>query len=602
MPEQTSLDIGEIRARLRGATGKDYWRSLEALADTPEFQSFVAREFPQGQALQNTPISRRRFLQLAAASLALAGMAACSPQPSKQIVPYVTKPDALIPGKPQFYATAHVLDGYATGILVESQTGRPIRIEGNPDHPASRGGIDVFAQASILSLYDPERAQAVRHNGQASGWDAFTRGWREVLGASGQGVRVLTTTSTSPTLAAQMARFSDQFPDAQWHQYEPINPDNTIAGAKLAFGRALTPVYQFENADVILALDDDFLFTDPGRLRYTRAFSDKRRVDADQVAMNRLYVVESTPSITGSMADHRLALRSSEVERFARALAERLGLAGAAPADLPESWSSWISALADDLTAHQGTSLVTAGLGQPPIVHALAAWINATLGGVGQTIRYIEPPVTQTDSQVESLRALTDAMQNGEVSALLIVGGNPAYDAPADIAFADGAGEAALQRAPQFVRRRNLGALRVGAAADPQPRNVGRRPRLRRHGDDPATADPAAVRHALGAASAGKRADRGRRFSAERSAACAGLLARCRANRRLRDLLANVAARWGGRGQRRRCGRGDTGRLHAAGRACCRRRAGTDRPPRSVAVGRTVQQQRLAARTAQAVH
>ena len=435
MPDHNPVDISKIRARLTGVTGKDYWRSLEELADTPDFQTFVQQEFPQ--ALVNTPVSRRRFLQLAAASLALAGMAACSPRSAKQIIPYVVKPDGLIPGEPQFYATAHSLSGYATGVLVESNTGRPTRIEGNPNHPTSLGALDVFAQASILSLYDPERAQTVLNKGQASSWDAFISDWKDVLGTSGQGVRILTTTVTSPTLMEQMAAFIEQFPDVQWHQYEPINGDNVSAGTQMAFGQALMPVYQFENADVILSLDADFLFTEPGRLRYTRAFSDKRRINADQVAMNRLYVVESTPTITGSMADHRLRLRPSDVERFARALAERLGLSGAAPADVPQAWTPWLDALANDLKAHGGTSLVTAGAGQPPVVHTLAAWINATLGSIGQTVTYIEPLFSQTNAQVESLRTLTADMQSGNVSALLIIGGNPAYTASADILFAE---------------------------------------------------------------------------------------------------------------------------------------------------------------------
>ncbi len=435
MPDHNSVDMSKIRARLTGVTGRDYWRSLEELADTPEFRTFVEQEFPQG--LGNAPISRRRFLQLAAASLALAGIAACSPRSSKEIIPYVVKPDDLIPGEPQFYATAHRLSGYATGILVESNTGRPTRIEGNPNHPTSLGGIDVFAQASILSLYDPERAQTVLHKGQASSWDAFASDWKDVLGASGQGVRILTPMVTSPTLMEQMAALIEQFPDVQWHQYEPINGDNVSAGTQLAFGQALMPIYQFENADVILSLDADFLFTEPGRLHYTRAFSDKRRINADQVAINRLYVVESTPTITGAMADHRLRLRPSDVERFARALAERLGLSGAAPADVPDSWTPWLDALANDLKAHGGTSLVTAGAGQPPVVHTLAAWINAMLGSIGQTVTYIEPLFSQTDAQVESLRTLTADMQDGSVSALLIIDGNPAYTAPADILFAD---------------------------------------------------------------------------------------------------------------------------------------------------------------------
>jgi len=434
----------ELRERLRASNGKDYWRSLEELADTPEFHTFLEREFPAG--LRAPEMSRRRFLQLAAASLALAGIAACSPTPPEQLVPYVKQPENLTPGNPQFYASAHILNGFATGILVQSDTGRPIRIEGNPDHPASLGAADIFAEASILSLYDPERSKTILHNGQPSSWDQFDEALSKTLTASptGQGIHILTPSITSASLSDLFRLYIRQFPNAQWHQYDPINLDNVYAGTKLAFGQAVLPVYHLESADVLLSLEDDFLFADPGRLAYTRAFTDRRRVHGENSTMNRLYVVEGTPSITGSMADHRLALRSSDVERFTRALAQRLGFAGAAPSDIPDGWSRWLDALADDLKAHPGTSLVTAGMGQPPVVHALAHWINATLGNSGKTVTYIAP--LTTEAQGDSLRSLTGTMNKGSVSALLILGGNPAYSAPADIPFA-----AALAKVPFSV-------------------------------------------------------------------------------------------------------------------------------------------------------
>ena len=434
MPDQTQtpLDLNKLRARLNETVGQDYWRSLEELADMPEFRALVEREYPLG--LRAPQLSRRRFLQLAAAALSMAGLAACNPQPSGQLVPYVSQPESVTPGLPQFYATAHVLSGFATGILVESHTGRPTRIEGNPDHPASLGAADVFAEASILSLFDPERAQTVTHDGKVSTWADFEQDFRTALGQSGQGVHILTESITSPTLITQMQALLKKFPDAQWHQYDPVNLDNVYAGAKLAFGQSVAPVYQIEQAEVILSLEDDFLFTDPGHLHYTHAFTDQRRVTDTHPTMNRLYVVEGTPSITGSMADHRLPIRSSDVERFARALADKLGLKGAAPADVPDSWNTWLTALADDLTAHHGTSLITAGLGQPAIVHTLAHWLNDRLGNSGQTVTYIAP--LTADAQTNSLSALADAMNSGSVSALLIAGGNPVYADLPDHPFA----------------------------------------------------------------------------------------------------------------------------------------------------------------------
>ncbi len=430
-----SIDLAKLRARLNTASGKDYWRSLEELADSPEFHTFVEREFPAG--LRAPQLSRRRFLQLAAASLALAGLAACHPQPPERLVPYVKQPPDLDPAAPQFYASAHVLNGFATGILVESHTGRPTRIEGNPDHPASLGAADIFAEASILSLYDPERSKTVLHNAQASGWDQFDSALRSALTAlpTGQGIHILTPSVTSASLTDLFRLLMRQFSTLQWHQYDPINLDNVYAGTKLAFGQAVLPVYHLENADVLLSLEDDFLFADPGHLRYTRAFSDHRRISDTQPSMNRLYAAEATPTITGAMADHRLSLRSSDIERFTRALASRLSFANALPPDLPSSWSRWLDALADDLKAHSGSSLVTAGMGQPPIVHALAHWINATLGNTGKTVTYIAP--LTAESQRDSLHDLTDAMNRGSVETLLILDGNPVYTAPADIPFAD---------------------------------------------------------------------------------------------------------------------------------------------------------------------
>ncbi len=428
----SEIDLAKLRDQLNTKAGKEYWRSLDELADSPEFRAFVQREFPAG--LRAPQMSRRRFLQLAAASLAMAGLAACAPQPPERLVPYVKQPQNLDPASPQFYASAHVLSGFARGILVESRTGRPTRIEGNPNHPDSLGAVDVFAEASILSLYDPERSKTVLHSGQPASWDQFDSALKSALATNGQGAAILTPSITSPTLLAELQALIRQYPNAQHIEYDPVNLDNVYAGIKLATGQAAMPVYHLDKADVILSLEDDFLFTDPGHLAYTRAFTNRRRVSGENPTMNRLYVIEGTPSITGSMADHRLPLRSSDVERFARALAQSLGLANVAPSDIPESWSRWLDALTADLKAHTGTSLVTVGIGQPPIVHALAYWMNSNLGNTGKTVSYIAPLTGA--GQADSLRKLNDDMNNGKVSALLMLGGNPAYNAPADIGFA----------------------------------------------------------------------------------------------------------------------------------------------------------------------
>jgi molybdopterin-containing oxidoreductase family iron-sulfur binding subunit len=439
----TPLDLATVRQRLAESHGRRYWRSLEELADTEEFQELLQREFPRQAAMWPESVSRRGFLQLMAASLALAGLSGCTRQPAEKIVPYVKPPEGLIPGKPQFYATAVSLGGIASGVLVESHTGRPTKIEGNPQHPASLGATDAFAQASVLTLYDPDRAQVVSHARRLSTWDAFLAAVKTALDAQrlkqGEGLRILTETVTSPTLASQLQDLLQQFPGARWHQYEPINQDAVLAGARLAFGEAVATHYRLDKAEVILALDADFLGAQPGSVRYTRDFTEKRRVQDEQSRMNRLYVVESTPSITGTMADHRLSLRASEVEHFTRTLAAKLGVPGGNP--IPNSQFSvpnkWVEALVRDLQQHRGTSAVIAGDHQPPVVHALAQAINHLLENVGQTVIYTAPVQANPVDQLESLRALTQDMEAGKVELLVILGGNPVFTAPADLRFAE---------------------------------------------------------------------------------------------------------------------------------------------------------------------
>jgi molybdopterin-containing oxidoreductase family iron-sulfur binding subunit len=440
-----SIQIATLRARLAGATGKTYWRGLEELAETAEFQDLLRHEFPRGADLWQASLSRRTFLRLMGASLALAGLTSCG-RPREQIVPYVRQPEQIVPGKPLFYATALTLGGYATGVLVESHEGRPTKIEGNPRHPASLGASGAFEQAAILELYDPDRSQAVINIGRISTWDAFlaqlTTQLQSLEANRGAGLRLLTEPVTSPALAAQIQALLQKYPAAQWHQWSPVNRDSAFEGARQVFGRPANTVYRLEQADVILALDADFLGSGPGTLRYARQFADRRRVRAGQARMNRLYAVESTPTITGAMADHRLPLRASQVELFARALAQRLGMGegGSGAASAPDLQSlipsSWLDALAKDLQANRGRSLVVAGAEQQPAVHALAHAMNAALGNAGQTVLYTEPVEASPVNTTESLRALTDAMNGGQVSTLVVIGGNPAFDAPADFNFA----------------------------------------------------------------------------------------------------------------------------------------------------------------------
>ncbi|MCZ7570836.1 MAG: TAT-variant-translocated molybdopterin oxidoreductase [Ardenticatenaceae bacterium] len=443
MSTQKHLDLASIRARLEASQGKEYWRCLEELAETEEFQEFLHREFPRQAASWSPSISRRQFVKLMGASLALAGLTGCGARPVGKIVPYVKAPDeAVVPGKPLYFATAMPLSGYALGLLVESHMGRPTKVEGNPDHPASLGATDAFAQAAVLTLYDPDRSQAVTNQGRIRPWDTFLTELSHALDeqktTQGAGLRLLTESISSPTLANQIQTILTQFPAAKWHQYEPVGRDNTRAGNLLAFGEDVHPVYQIGKANVILALDADFLACRPGTLRYVHDFAERRRVATGATEMNRLYAIDNSPTLTGSAADHRLRVRASEVEAVARAIAARVGVEGVVPSALPPTVPpSWIDALVRDLQQNRGSSLVIAGESQTPTVTALAHAMNQVLGNVGNTIIYTEPVVANPVDLTASLRELIQDMDAGRVELLVVISGNPVYTAPADLHFAE---------------------------------------------------------------------------------------------------------------------------------------------------------------------
>jgi molybdopterin-containing oxidoreductase family iron-sulfur binding subunit len=448
---KTPLDLPTVRWRLAESKGPQYWRSLEELANTREFQEILENEFPRHAPVWIDSLSRRGFLQLMGASLALAGLSACTKQPEELIVPYTKPPESVLPGKPQFYATAVLLGGVASGVLVESHTGRPTKIEGNPQHPGSLGSTDAFTQAAVLNLYDPDRAQVVSNARRISSWDAFLAVIKGAMdaqrGKNGAGLRVLTETVTSPTLFFQLQTLLKDFPEARWHQYEPVNRDAMRTGAYIAFGVDVDPQYHFEKAEVILSLDADFLVGVPGSVRYAREFSAKRKVRDEHGEMNRLYMAESAPSITGSMADHRLSLRAGEVEAFARAVAKEMGLSDIKPGNWNGGAKSakWIAALVRDLQKHPGASLVVAGEHQPPAVHALAHAMNHALGNVGKTVVYTEPVQANPVNQLDSLRELVKDMEAGKVELLVSLGGNPVYTAPSDLRFSEALEKVALR-------------------------------------------------------------------------------------------------------------------------------------------------------------
>jgi molybdopterin-containing oxidoreductase family iron-sulfur binding subunit len=437
--------LSTILGRLGGASGPEYWRCLEELADRAEFKALVSRELPRHAAAWMDAMDRREFLKLMGASMALAGLSGCLSSapapPDEKIVPYVDQPEAIVPGKPLYFATAIPLQGFGRGVLVESHMGRPTKVEGNPQHPASLGASDAITQASLLGLYDPDRSHVISNAGRISTWDGFFSALNAELEAQrlsqGAGLRILTETVTSPTLAQQLKQLLVKFPKAKWHQYEAAGRDSVYEGARLAFGEAVETLYRLDRADVILSIDADFLFHGPAAVRYARDFADKRRVDGPPSEMNRFYAVESTPTVTGANADHRLALAPRAIEILARMLARGLGVRVAAEnSAVLDRREKWFGALIRDLQNHRGRSVIIAGDQQPPIVHALVHAMNDSLGNVGQTLFYTDAIAANPGNHLDSLRELVRDMEANAVQVLIILGGNPAYSAPADLDFA----------------------------------------------------------------------------------------------------------------------------------------------------------------------
>ncbi|HWZ44727.1 MAG TPA: TAT-variant-translocated molybdopterin oxidoreductase [Candidatus Saccharimonadales bacterium] len=445
-----SPDIEMVRRRLAEAKGPKYWRTLEELADEKAFGELLHREFPRQASEWVDPVTRRNFLKLAGASLAMAGLAGCTKQPLEPIVPYVRQPEDLVPGKPMFYATAMPFAGYGIPLLVESHEFRPTKIEGNREHPASLGASEIFSQASILNLYDPDRAATITHMGDSKPWGEFLKVMGLHVGdpegvpegiqrkLKGAGLRFLTGATSSPTMGWQMKEVLRQFPQAKWHRYEAVHRDSARAGSKLAFGAVYDSIYKFAAADVVVSLDADFLSGAwfPGFVGYARDFMGRRKMTPGE-EMNRLYVAESSPSTTGMKADHRLSVRPSEVEKIARALAAKAGVSGVTAPQLSAEMQRWVEAVSADLKDRHGKCLLVPGDFQSPAVHALAHAMNSALGNVGQTVVYIDPVEVEPVEHTASIRELVADINAGHVDTLVMIGVNPVYDAPADLNFKD---------------------------------------------------------------------------------------------------------------------------------------------------------------------
>ena len=445
-------ELAHLRDHLNGKQGREYWDALDRVAEDETFRDWVRREWPSVAEGFLDPVGRRGFLKTMGASMALAGLGACTRQPRETILAYARNPENMIPGKPEFFATSMAMAGGAVGLLVESHMGRPTKVEGNPDHPSSLGAADAIAQASVLGLYDPDRSQVVLNNGRIASMSDFYGALRGALdaqrGKQGAGLRVLTGTVTSPTLARQLRALQAELPGMKWHQWEAVNRDAARAGARAAFGHDVEARYDFSKADVILSLDADFLTTGSGHLVHARDFAARRSRDSSD-GINRLYAVEPRMTVTGSRADHRIALRASRVGEFAQALLAELSPDGApsgAGLATLEPAPGWIAALARDLKRAGSHALVVVGDGQPAEVHALGHRMNATLGSIGTTVELMRPVAEQPVDCGASMRELCDDMNAGEVDVLVMLGGNPLYDAPADLNFG-----AAFERVPLRV-------------------------------------------------------------------------------------------------------------------------------------------------------
>jgi molybdopterin-containing oxidoreductase family iron-sulfur binding subunit len=432
--KDSKTNFASLRSRILEQNGKDYWRSVEEFADAPEFEEFIKHEYPAQAEEWEDGLSRRNFIKVMGASLAFAGLTGCVIQPAEKIIPYVRQPEELVPGKPLFYATAMTLGGVATGLLAKSNEGRPTKIEGNPDHPGSLGATDTLAQASLLQMYDPDRSQQVLFRGNQSTWQNFMTQVRGAIDQNradgGAGIRFLTETITSPTLISQFKQIFTELPNAKLYQYEPLNKDNAASGAKMAFGSAAHIVYKFDQATRILSLDANFL--SGFNVRYIKDFAKARTFSEEKKEINRLYMVETTVSTTGAKADHRLAVKPSQMPEIARAVAAALGVPGATSTYTENA--QWINSMAKDLQANRGKSIVIAGGNQPPVVHALANAMNAALGNVGTTVTYTEPFQPNADAlQIDNLRQLVQEIDNGAVKMLVVLDANPVYNTPFDL-------------------------------------------------------------------------------------------------------------------------------------------------------------------------
>jgi len=423
------------------------WRSLDELSSSPDFAAKLEREFPQGASEWNGgELSRRNFLQLMGGSMALAGigLTGCR-RPEAYLVAFTKGAEWTIPGKFLYYATTMPRRNGAMPLIATTSDGRPTKLEGNPLHPISNGATDTFAQASVLDLYDPNRSKTIKAEGVKTDAAALGAKLDEIAAAAngGAGLAFLVERVDSPTRDRLLGQLREKFPNLLWAEYEPLGASETTAATAACFGGGVSVMPDFSRADKVLAVDSDFLNASFSGLDQVRGFMARRRISEPGQAMNRLYVAETHYSSTGGLADHRLRLKPSEIAPLLRALGAQVatltgdGNLASVVAAFPESPLSadpkWIAECAKDLAASAGKSVIVVGNQQPAAVQALGLAINAALGAPGQTLRGMRTEALPA----ATIGELAAAMQAGRVQNLFILGGNPVYNAPADLRFGD---------------------------------------------------------------------------------------------------------------------------------------------------------------------
>ncbi|MFO1488208.1 MAG: TAT-variant-translocated molybdopterin oxidoreductase [Verrucomicrobiota bacterium] len=421
--------------------GRKYWRSTDQLADTPEFRQWMEREFPAGATEEMDGVSRRHFVKIMSASFMLAGVGLASSgcrRPVEKLEPFGKQPDNYVFGTSQYYATSMPSRGSAVPLVVRSYEGRPVKLEGNAQHPDSNGGTDRWTQASILGLYDPDRSRRFALGGNTatpeSALDALSELSKKAQANAGAGLAFLLERSSSPSRARVQKLIAKKLPRARWYSYEAIDFDVHRRAASVAFGAPVKPYFKYDKAKVIVSLDCDFIGAEEDVHNNIRRFTEGRKIEKPEDSMNRLYAVEGLLSLTGSNADHRLRIPSSAIPQFAAALASEIlagvGITGLDGIGSPAGVDAkWITECAKDLLAHRGESLVVAGYRQPLVVHLIANALNSALGNVGKTVEFHAAPSTG-DGSISDLAA---SLNNGQVDTLVVLGGNPAYNAPADL-------------------------------------------------------------------------------------------------------------------------------------------------------------------------